>query len=212
MSTQTERLAARPPAKRPVITIFAGFGTPSDPVILQGAEALGAAGYDIVYGGGGLEGVMGTVARAAQAAGAGVTAVILEQYAHEEQLPGAAQVHVKTEQDRFAMLTTHGAPIAAFVLPGGPGTMREAMQALEKGVYEDGPPLILARVGDYLEGISQYFNAAVEAGLIRAEKADKLRRWQAGEDVVAIIAGGAGGGTQDARPPQTAPKRSLISS
>jgi uncharacterized protein (TIGR00730 family) len=175
---------------RPVISIFAGSSTPSDPRIMEAATALGKklgeAGYDIVYGGG-AQGVMGAVAKAALAAGAGVTALCLEKYAHEEQLPGAVCLPVRDEQHRFELLSTHGNPVAFFALPGGPGALREALQGLEKAVYEDGPPVVLVKVGGYLDGIKDYFDLAVGAGLIKASRQDKMRSWSVDGDVTAAI-------------------------
>jgi len=175
---------------RPVVSIFAGSSTPSDPAIMVAAVELGTklgkAGYDIVYGAG-TQGVMGAVAKAAQAAGATVTALFLQKYAHEEQLPGAIMVPVKDEQDRFDKLSTLGSPVAFFMLPGGPGALREALQGLEKAVYEDGPPVVLVKVGPYLDGIRDYFDHAVAAGLIKASKKDKLKLWSVDRDLAEVL-------------------------
>lgn len=165
---------------RPKITVFAGSGTPQDSQILLAAETLGQrlgeAGYDLIYGGGTM-GVMGAVAAAAQKAGAQVTAVTLQKYAQEPQLDKAEVFVVEDESARFKLLTTHGNPVAFFVLPGGPGSLREALQGLEMAVYENGPPVILVQVDDYLDGISHYFNRAVESGLIKKGKEHCLKLW-----------------------------------
>lgn len=162
---------------RPVVALFAGSSTPKDPAVIAAAEALGTAlgkqGFDLIYGAG-TQGVMGAVAKAAAAAGSHVTAVVLEKYAHEEQIAGATLITVKTEQERFALLSSHGNPVACLVMPGGPGSLREALQGLEKAVYENGAPVVLVEAGPYLDGIRQYFNHAVTAGMIRADRADKL--------------------------------------
>lgn len=175
---------------RPTVTVFAGSGTPNDPAIMNAARQLGAtlgqAGYDIVYGGGD-KGVMGETAQAAQEAGAHVTAIFPSIYAAEQQLPGAEVIHVATEQDRFQKLSTHNNPVAFFVLPGGPGALREAMQGLEKAVYEDGPPVILVQTGGYLDGIRHYFDHAVAAGFIKASKKDALKTWSATSDLSNVL-------------------------
>ncbi len=162
---------------RLTVAIFAGSSTPTDPTIIAAAEALGTSlgkqGIDLVYGGG-TGGVMGAVAIAAAKAGSHVTAIVLEKYAHEEQIAGAVQIQVATEQERFTLFTTHNKPAACIVLPGGPGSLREALQGLEKAVYEDGAPLLMLNIGTYLSGIQQYFEAAVNGGLIRADRAGKL--------------------------------------
>lgn len=179
--------------ERPMISIFAGSSTPKDPAIMEAAallgKKLGEAGLDLIYGAG-TGGVMGAVAKAAQAAGAHVTAVVLHQYRDEEQLPGATIINVMTEQERFHILSTHRNPLAYFALPGGPGSLRETLQQLEKGVYEGNPaPVVLVQVGQYLDGIKQYFDAAIAAGLIKADKKDRLKLWPATGDLAEVVPG-----------------------
>lgn len=168
-------------AQKPIITVFAGSAMPSDPKIREAArmlgEKIGAGGYDLIYGAG-TQGLMGIVAKAAQDAGAHVTAVILKKYEHEKQLDNISRICVNTEQERFIELITHRQPVAHFALPGGAGTLREIMQSAERGVYEDGPPVILVEVGGYLDGIKDAFNRAVAGGLIRKEKCDKIKSWR----------------------------------
>ena len=179
------------PTTRPLICVFAGSATPNDPVIPETAEALGKAigegGYDIICGG--SIGVMGAVALAAHKAGAHVTTVILEKYAGEEQIAGATVLTVKTEAERFSQLTSYKNPVGLFVLPGSAGTLREAMQGLEKAIYEDGPSVILAKTADYLDGISHFFNHAMTAGLIKESRKGALREWVPGQSILEVLDG-----------------------
>lgn len=174
----------------PAVAVFAGSKDPTDSEILTAAAALGeklaAAGYEIVYGGG-TQGVMGAVARAALEKGGKVTAVVLDQYSHEPQFAGAAVINVATEQDRFRALSTHGNPVAAFALPGSAGSLREALQGLELAVYENGPPVVLVKVGAYLDGLKDAFDQSVAAGLTRADKKDRLRLWPVTGDLSEVI-------------------------
>jgi len=176
---------------RPVVALFAGSSTPRDPAVMAAAQvlgrALGAQGFDLNYGAG-TQGVMGAVAEAAAQAGSRVTAVVLEKYAHEAQLPGASLLHAVTEQERFHLLSTHNNPLACLVMPGGPGALREALQGLEKAVYENGPPVVLVEAGPYLDGIAHYFNNAVAGGLIRADRAGKLKTLAPGADLRQVLA------------------------
>jgi uncharacterized protein (TIGR00730 family) len=175
--------------QRQKICVFAGSSTPADKSILDAAEKLGAkiaaAGYDLVYGGG-TNGVMGAVAKAVRRAGADVTAVTLEKYSYEAQADGAKVDMVETEADRFKFFLSLS-PAAYFVLPGGPGALREALQGLEEAVYGAGAPVILVKVGAYLDGIQQYFDLAVAAGMIRAAKKDCLKTWSVDEDLSAVL-------------------------
>lgn len=172
------------------VAVFAGSKTPDDPAIMEAAAELGRklalAGHEILYGGG-TRGVMGAVAGAALAAGGKVTAVVLEQYRDEPQFDKAAHIHVTSEQERFKVLTTHNNPTALFSLPGGPGSMREVMQALEKAVYEGGPAVVLVQVSDYLDGLKQSFDKSVAAGLVRPEHADKLKLWPVTGDISTVV-------------------------
>ena len=175
---------------RPVVALFAGSSTPKDPAIMAAAEKLGTTlgqlGFDLIYGAG-TQGVMGAVAKAAAAAGSHVTAVVLEKYAHEEQIAGAALIQVKTEQERFALLSSHGNPVASLVMPGGPGALREALQGLEKAIYDTGAPVVLIEAGPYLDGIRQYFLLAVAGGLIREDRAGKLLSMPPDGDLKALL-------------------------
>lgn len=190
---------------RPVVALFAGSSTPKDPAILAAAEALGTAlgkqGFDLIYGAG-TQGVMGAVAKAAAAAGSHVTAVVLEKYAHEEQIAGATLIAVKTEQERFALLSSHGNPVACLVMPGGPGSLREALQGLEKAVYENGAPVVLVETGPYLDGVRQYFNHAVAAGMIRSDRTDKLLGMKPDSDLRKLLGLG-----QNLAPPPATPQQ-----
>ena len=143
-------------------------------------------GYDIAYGAG-TQGVMGAVAKAAMEAGSTVTAVVLKKYADEEQLPGAKLVFVETEQERFKALSTLNNPVACFALPGGPGTLREAMQGLELAIYEGGPKVVLVQVGSYLDGLKNTFDAAVVGGLIKPQHKDKLVLWAVESGLEAVL-------------------------
>ncbi len=175
---------------KPKICVFAGATMPTDPAIVDAARQLGAligqGGYDLMYGGG-MTGVMGAVSQAAQQAGAGIVAITLRQYAHKPQLPGAQVTVVETELERYHLFRREE-PCAKFVLPGGPGSLREALQGLETAVYEDGPPVILVQVGGYLDGIKLYYERALTAGLIATPRKDCLRVWMPGDALGTVLA------------------------
>lgn len=175
---------------KPVMCVMAGSSDPADPLIKHIAEILGqrigAEGYDIIYGGG-TSGVMGCVATSARDAGANVRAITLEKYSHEPQIVGANISVVTTEAERFAAFAATENLAAFIALPGGPGSIREVMQALELAVYENGAPVILAQTADYLDGIEHYFQRALEAGMIKPEKANCLRTWNPHLTLVQII-------------------------
>lgn len=181
-------------ALKPVVCLFAGSSTPNDPAIAAAAKELGRTlgqeGYDVVVGG--VVGIMGIVATAARDAGASVTIVAMEKYAHEETLDGATVLTVKSEAERFQIFCTQTNLAAHIALPGGPGTMREVMQGLEEAIYNNGVPVILAHAGDYMKGLRHFFDNAVAAGLVKPHFADRLKDWSTGSSIAALIAPDAG--------------------
>ncbi len=170
---------------RPAICVFAGSSMPNNPALIQAAEDLGRdiadEGLDLVYGGG-LNGLMGVVAKEAFNAGANVHAVVCAKYQDEDQLPEMRPVIVKDEVRRFDRFLRHENLAGFVVLPGGPGTMRETMQALEAAVYEGGPHILLTK-SDELSGIKDYFDKAVKGGSINSQHRDVLKEWQPGKSL-----------------------------
>lgn len=177
-------------SNRPLICVFAGSSTPSDPSVMESATALGTAigqaGFDLVYGAGD-QGVMGACAIAAREAGAGILAVTLEQYRDEKQIEGATVQFVENDDARFQEMAGKNRPAALFLLPSGIGGLREGMQGLEMAIYRDGPPLVLVKTGGYLDGIKDCFNRAMAVGLIKPSKKDCLKEWQPGQDIRALL-------------------------
>ena len=174
---------------RPAICVFAGSSIPKNHALIQTAKDLGREiadeGLDLVYGGG-LNGLMGVVAKEAFAAGAGVHAVVCAKYQDEEQLEKVMPVIVKDEAKRFDRFLRHENLAGFVVLPGGPGTMREAMQALETAVYENGKPVLLTKLPE-LAGIKDYFEKAVQGGSINHQHHDALGEWTPGRSIRAAL-------------------------
>lgn len=173
----------------PTVALFAASRLPKDLQIISSAEALGTAlgtkGFGINYGAG-TSGLMGKTALAAAAAGAQINAFVLARYKDEEQIPNACIITVETEAERFARMSTYQQPVAMIMLPGGPGALREVLQALESAVYDQGPPVILIKAGPYLDGIKNYFDQAVEEGMIQQEHKDKLKHLTV-EETIAFL-------------------------
>lgn len=191
----------------PTVAVFAGSKNPTDPEILKAATTLGRklaeAGYEVSYGGG-TQGVMGAIARSALAAGGKVNAIVVEQYKDEPQFPFANIIEVKTEQERFKLLTTLNNPVASFALPGSAGSMREVFQALELAVYENGPDVVLVKVGKYLDGLKDAFELSVAAGMTKPDKADKLKTWSPDSNIAEVLPAAA---KNDNQPPKQALSR-----
>ena len=177
--------------KSRLICVFAGASTPKDNAILDNARALGSAigreGYELVYGGG-LNGVMGACAIAADAAGAKIHVVNIDRYADEAQLLNATVKIVKNEIERFHHMALLSGAEAMFALPGGPGTIREALMGLESIVYDDATaPLVLVKTPPYLDGIKSYFDEAIASGLIKDSKRNALREWSLHQTIQSVL-------------------------
>ena len=177
--------------ERKLICVFAGASTPQDNAIIDNARALGSAigreGHDLIYGGG-LNGVMGACAIAADAAGANVNVVNIDRYAHEVQLMNATVKVVADELERFRHLALLSGADAMFALPGGPGTMREVLMGLESIVYDDNEaPLVLVKTPPYLDGVKSYFDHAVAVGLIKESKRNAMREWSPQQTLHSVL-------------------------
>jgi len=115
------------------LCVFCGASPGVRPEYAAAAEALGRTlagrGIELVFGGGGI-GMMGTVARAALAAGGKVTGVIPEALQKRElALPGLSELHVVgSMHERKALMAERSDGFVA--LPGGFGTLEEFFEVL----------------------------------------------------------------------------------
>jgi uncharacterized protein (TIGR00730 family) len=115
------------------VAVFCGSKDGLDPQFLVEAAAfgslLGAAGMNLVYGGGN-KGLMGAVANGAMDAGVKVIGVIPELLiAWEHQHEGITELHVVADMHvRKKMM--YDLCDAALILPGGNGTLDELFEML----------------------------------------------------------------------------------
>ncbi len=130
------------------VCLYCGSRTGKNPVHVREAralgEALGRAGYALVYGAGD-SGMMGEAARAAQAAGARITGFIPNHLVALEA--GKQDLHAvivtETMHERKKLMLTNAEAVVA--LPGGPGTLDELIEVLtwrHLGLHEK-PALLL---------------------------------------------------------------------
>jgi uncharacterized protein (TIGR00730 family) len=126
------------------VCVFCGSAAGARPDYAQAAEALGQAiaarGLGLVFGGGAV-GLMGIVSRAALAAGAEVTGIIphglVMREAGNRDLPDLRVV--ASMHERKAMMAEMSDGFV--VLPGGYGTLEEAVEALtwlQLGIHRKG--------------------------------------------------------------------------
>jgi len=132
MTKQTENKSETDILSPRTICVFCGARAGASPEYVKLAEKLGQDiaknGHKLVYGGGGL-GLMGAVARAAHNNGAHVLGIIPHFLkAAEKLLANIEHQYVETMHERkIAMFEEADAFI---VLPGGIGTLEEAIEVL----------------------------------------------------------------------------------
>lgn len=123
---------AEAPTQLHSVCVFCGSSMGAKPVFEHVArelgEALAAEGLRLVYGGGGV-GLMGACARAAHRAGGQVLGVMPDFLRAKERLLDEVEtVVVQTMHERKAMM--YDASEAFVVLPGGIGTLEEAIELM----------------------------------------------------------------------------------
>jgi uncharacterized protein (TIGR00730 family) len=157
--------------QNPAICVFCGSSFGDDPAFRDAARAMGAgiakAGWSLVFGGGG-NGLMGDVARAAQDGGASVQGIIpaflqaLEPPVSEEE---KLIVTPRIQERKALMLQMSDAFV---VLPGGLGTFDEFFEVAveaQLGVHEK--PIVVVNVNGYYNALDAMVHAMIEKGFAR---------------------------------------------
>ena len=124
-------------------------------------------GFSLVFGGGGL-GLMGDVAAAAQAGGAGVQGIIPSFLQSLEPPVSAEEKLIVTPhiQERKALMLQLSD--AFMVLPGGLGTFDEFFEvATEAQLGVHAKPIIVVNVDGYFDGLDAMLHAIIDKGFAR---------------------------------------------
>ena len=147
------------------VAVFCGASPGGSPAFLAAAQALGAgiarSGRALVYGGGRL-GLMGAMADAALAEGGRVTGVIPDFLRRREVAHMALRELVVTDSMHSRKIGIFGRADAFVVLPGGLGTLDEAVEVItwrQLGLHDK--PILLCDV----QGSATPLVAAVEAAI-----------------------------------------------
>lgn len=160
------------------ITVFLGSSFGNDPVFSQTAEQLGTwiaeTGHTLVYGGSD-SGTMGSLAKAAEKAGAPVIGIMPQFLIDRGRAYDRLQnfIVVKDMDERKARLLQEGDAFIA--LPGGPGTLEEISEVISAvclGLQKK--PCILFNVNGYFNALKEYLNQTVQAGFMRQEDLNKI--------------------------------------
>jgi uncharacterized protein (TIGR00730 family) len=178
---------------KPAICVFCGSSYGDDPAFRDAARAIGTgiatAGWSMVFGGGG-NGLMGDVARAAQQGGANVQGIIPAFLQALEPPISAEEKLIVTphmQERKTLMLQMSDAFV---VLPGGLGTFDEFFEvAVEAQLGVHDKPIVVVNVNGYYNALDAMLHATVKAGFAR-EKILKLYYLADGpEDALKILEG-----------------------
>lgn len=183
------------------VSVYCGSRHGARPAYVEAARvlgtAIGARGWQLVYGGGKV-GLMGEVADATLAAGGRVIGVIPESLMRREVgHKGLTELHVvPTMHQRKQMMAERADAFIA--LPGGIGTLEELYEVWtwRQLGYHDNPIGLLNTDGFY-DGLLQFMQHTVAEGFLSAEQQAVLR---VGRDPVALLdelAAAAGPGRDD---------------
>lgn len=150
------------------ICVYCGSREGADPAFMQAAEAFGrglaARDWRLVYGAGDV-GLMGAVARAAQAAGGETFGVIPSHLMRLEvgKTDLTSFVVTETMHERKKVMLMNADAVA--VLPGGAGSLDEFFEALtwaQLGLHAK--PIVLVNVNGYWDGLTGLIDGIVAGG------------------------------------------------
>lgn len=155
-----------PPA--PSVAVFCGAATGGLPAYREAAEAFGAglarAGMRLIYGGGRI-GLMGAVADAAVAAGGAVIGVIPDFLAQREVAHGGLAELIVTDSMHTRKRMMFDMADAFVILPGGLGTMDEAMEIITwRQLRLHDKPILFCDIAGSARPLVGAIDAAIEAG------------------------------------------------
>jgi len=155
------------------LAVYCGSATPSDPVYIDTARAVGRTlaerGIGVVYGGGRL-GLMGAIADSALEAGGEVIGIIPQALVDAEVAHrGLTELHVVDTMHQRKQAFTDLSD--GFVnLPGGTGTMDELWEALSWAqIGYHAKPVGLLNVAGYYDHLIAFYAKMGEVGFLRPQ-------------------------------------------
>ncbi len=176
------------------VAVFCGSRNGADPAFGRAAEALGRGlarrGIRLVYGGGGI-GIMGVVARAVLGHGGEVTGVI-PRFLMELELahPDLSELVVVDDMHTRKRVMFERSDAFA-VLPGGLGTLDEAMEVITwRQLARHDKPVVALSVAGYWEGLSTMVDNAIRHGFADPEAAELFSVVETVEDLFSAIEAG----------------------
>lgn len=173
------------------ICVYCGSRKGGNPLFTSEAEALGQAlakeGWRLVYGAGDV-GLMGTVARAAQAAGGETFGVIpthlLQLEVGKTDLTRFVITETMHERKKVMLMNAD----AVVVMPGGAGSLDEFFEVLtwrQLGLHQK--PIILLDVAGYWEPLQALMHHVVENGFADGSLLDFVQTGGSADEVMTLL-------------------------
>ncbi len=173
------------------VCVYCGSAQGADPIYEAAAASFGkilaSAGVGLVYGGGG-NGLMGTIARAALAAGGEVTGIIPDFLLRKDRpLPDIQECVVVPDMHTRKRLMFERAD--AFVaLPGGVGTLEELVEQLTwVQLQRHTKPVVIADIGGFWQPLLDLFAHMRERRFIQSSFEVRYLVAEKIEDVLPMI-------------------------
>ncbi len=183
------------PTPVPSICVYCGSRHGARPAYTAAARALGTAigarGWQLVYGGGKV-GLMGEVADSTLAAGGRVVGIIPESLQRlEVGHLGLTELHVVPTMHLRKQMMAERAD-AFIALPGGIGTLEELYEVWtwRQLAYHDKPIGLLNTEG-YYDDLLRFMRTTVSEGFLSASQHDSLVVGQDADALLAKVAGAA---------------------
>src|SRR6185369_193004 len=185
------RMPTKLRARRPTICVFCGSSHGVDPVFAETARQFGtkmvAAGFDLVFGGGGV-GLMGEVATSVAESGGRILGIIPSFLRHLEPPLSVSQEIVITESMNERKARMFAAADGFAVLPGGLGTLDEFAEAFTGAQLRlHAKPIVLVNVNNYYAPLIALIDHFVAQGFAGASVNDLYRVAPTVEDAIAIF-------------------------
>ena len=179
------------------VAVFCGSRYGSDPAFARAAEAFGHGlaerGIRLVYGGGGI-GIMGVLARAVLRHGGEVTGVI-PRFLMELELRHPNLSELVVVDDMHSRKRTMFERADAFVvLPGGLGTLDEAMEIITwRQLARHDKPVIALSVSGYWQAFSAMVESVIRHGFADPDAVRLFSVVETVEDLFTAIEAGMNG-------------------
>lgn len=135
-------------------------------------QLIGDSGFELVYGGASI-GLMGEVARGVHERGGRVVGVLPRFFLNKDITYEAADELIVTQDMRERKSIMDGRADAFIALPGGVGTLEEAMEILSQiQLKQTAKPLVFINTEKFYSRLESFFHHLVELDFAKQETLD----------------------------------------